>query len=133
MIRIKGKLLVQNRFHLAIPSLDIEKSMSFYSKLGLKTGRFNKEFCIIDFFGHQLVCHKVNKIDKQRSIYPRHFGMVLEPAELEYLKSYCKLLKIESTEFKRYENTPEEHETFFIKDPSGNHIEFKTYKDRRVI
>lgn len=127
---------MQSRFHLAIPAKDIHEAMDFYSMLGCKLGRFSNAFCILDFFGSQVVCHKSDKIEDSDDVYPRHFGLVLSHDEFNYMHSYCLALKIpifNKDVFKRYEDTPSEHKTFFIKDPSNNYIEFKTYIDERAI
>ncbi len=133
MIKTRGN--VQNRFHLAIPSKDIYESMDFYSKLGCKIGRFNDSFCILDFFGSQVVCHRSDEIEDSADVYPRHFGMILEHDEFQHMYDYCEALKINiyGDVLKRYEDQPSEHKTFFIKDPSNNYIEFKTYLDERAI
>lgn len=44
-------------FHLAIPTKDVKESVEFYSKLGLETGRVYPGYAILDFYGHQVVCH----------------------------------------------------------------------------
>ena len=134
MIKIGGN--VQNiRFHLAIPSLNIQDSMRFYSTLGCKIGRFTDKFAIIDFFGTQVVCHLTKTIEHQEGLYPRHFGLVLNEYEWDYTAKMFAQLPIEKYEecFVRYKDAPEEHRTFFIKDPSGNLIEFKNYRDERAI
>ena len=111
--------------------------MAFYSMLGCKLGRFNDVYCIIDFFGTQLVCHKTNEYDivAQKGLYPRHFGIILQNTEYRYMASFVERLKIDldHKEFTRFKDTPNEHTTFFIKDPSHNLIEFKYYKDERAI
>jgi len=35
--------------------------------------------------------------------------------------------------YTRYENQPGSQATMFIKDPCGNHLEFKSFKDDSVI
>lgn len=109
--------------------------MAFYSQLGCKIGRFSEGFAIIDFFGSQVVCHYTDVVEKQKDIYPRHFGLVLTKTEYKYMSDFCDRLDIEKykDDFTRYQDTPNEHSTFFIKDPSGNMIEFKTYADWRAV
>lgn len=123
------------KFHLAIPSNDISDSMEFYSRLGCKIGRYNKEFCIFDFFGSQLVVHKTDKLDYPDGIYPRHFGILMDEKDWHYIYEYCRVAKIDRFKdpFIRHAHTPHEHTTFFLQDPSGNLLEFKTYKDQRSI
>lgn len=135
MIKTRGNQPVQNKFHLAIPSNNIEESMKFYSGLGCKIGRYSDKFCIVDFFGTQIVCHKTNELNTQEDIYPRHFGIILDESSWSYICLYVAKLKIKKAKeiFVRHEGTPSEHITFFLQDPSLNYIEFKRYKDERAI
>jgi extradiol dioxygenase family protein len=120
-----------NIFHLAIPCLDVDETVTFYEKLGARCGRRYKGYAILNFFGHQVVAH-VNgeKCDKELFEYPRHFGIICDVKE-----QYDALLKLaEDHELSfflkgkmRFEGRPEEHRTFFLKDPSNNLIEFKHY------
>jgi len=64
-----------------------------------------------------------------------HFGIVMDWDEWHQLKGK---LEAESIEFviepyTRYENQPGSQATMFIKDPCGNHLEFKSFKDDSVI
>lgn len=122
------------RFHLAIPSNNIKESMEFYSKLGIKIGRFTEKTAILDFFGTQVVCHYTRKKEKNETVYPRHYGLILGYEEWDYIYNFCDTANIKiqySVTRNKEDNT--EHDTFFIQDPSFNWIEFKRYKDERVI
>jgi hypothetical protein len=137
MLKIKTREHVINtKFHLAIPSINILQSMEFYSQLGCKIGRFTTKFAIIDFFDHQVVCHKVDEIEKQKGLYPRHFGLVINVNDWRYLLSLIQSkseIRLHEGPYTRYEDKNEEHHTFFIKDPSENLIEFKYYEDEKMI
>lgn len=123
------------KFHLAIPSDDLNESMKFYTQLGCKIGRFNDAYVIVDFFGMQLVCHKSDKIDLEPEMYPRHFGIILKQPEWHYLLKYADSAKLRffQRDFTRFHGQPQEHKTFFLLDPSNNIIEFKAYADQRTI
>lgn len=123
------------KFHLAIPSKDLYESMEFYSQLGCKIGRFTDAYVIVDFFGMQLVCHKSDEWDHEPTMYPRHFGIILKQSEWFYLLKYCESLTLPffQKDFVRFQGLPQEHKTFFLKDPSNNVVEFKTYHDQRTI
>lgn len=123
------------KFHLAIPSKDIVESLQYYAMLGCKIGRFNDDHGIIDFFGHQVVVHKVDIVVEQNSLYPRHFGLVLKEYEFEEIRKFIAQGKIPTyrSEFTRFKDMPSEHTTIFLEDPSFNLIEFKTYKNERMI
>lgn len=124
-------------FHLAIPVKDLTQTKSFYSKLGLSFGRESKNFLVINFYSHQVVAHlSPSECPDKTSMYPRHFGLVIDKKEeLEEIYSKAKESNLDFFEemFIRYENKPEEHRTFFLKDPSNNLLEFKWYKDQQKI
>jgi extradiol dioxygenase family protein len=121
---------------LAIPAKNIPEMESFYSKLGCKIGRKSSQFVIFKFFGAQVVAHKTDKIEQTPKMYPRHFGIVCDSHE-EYASIYAHAiahdLKIWSGPQLRWPKTEEEHETFFLIDPSNNLIEFKHYKNKSAI
>ena len=66
----------------------------------------------------------------QETIYPRHFGLIfLEKSEFDtFLQSITsKKIPFEISLKTRFENTKIEHQSFFLKDPSNNLLEFKHY------
>lgn len=124
-------------FHLAIPTHSIQQSKNFYTSLGLELGRESDQFVIINFYGHQVVCHLDPKaVPPKPQMYPRHFGLVLD-SEKEYTELLSNAKKSQAISFKddfrRYPGKPEEHRSFFIQDPSNNLIEFKWYKNKDLI
>lgn len=121
-------------FHLAIPVKDLDEAATFYAKLG-RVARRTKVSIIVDFFGHQLVCHlEPSAVPEVVTMYPRHFGIVFT-SKTDFVNAYqwCKVAKLafftdeDKPGFIRFEGKPEEHQTFFIVDPSNNLIEFKNY------
>ena len=55
-------------FHLAIPVSNLEKSRHFYKDiLGCSLGRSSDEWIDFNFFEHQLVIHKSNSIQENKS------------------------------------------------------------------
>ena len=128
-----------NPFHLAIPVSNLEKSVIYYRDiLGLKEGRSSNKWADFDFFGHQLVCHVSNSINEQitnpvdgEEVPVPHFGVVLS---IEEFKEF--LLKINDKEIDfiieptiRFKGEVGEQRTMFFRDPSGNAIEIKAFKD----
>ena len=126
-------------FHLAIPVSNLEKSVIYYRDiLGLKEGRSSNKWADFDFFGHQLVCHVSASINEQitnpvdgEEIPVPHFGVVLSIEEFEEF-----LLKINDKEIDfiieptiRFKGKVGEQRTMFFRDPSGNAIEIKAFKD----
>ena len=126
-------------FHLAIPVSNIKESIFFYKEiLGLKQGRSSNQWADFNFFGHQLVCHVSPIIEEQVSnpvdgeeVPVPHFGVVLSIEEFEEFLS-----KIDGKDIDfiikptiRFKGEIGEQRTMFFRDPSGNAIEVKAFKD----
>ena len=127
-------------FHLAIPVHDLEKSVKFYKSIfPISFGRSAESWIDLNFYGHQLVLHKhevfeanegLNHVDGDDVPFP-HFGIVLSVDEF-----YSVTKNVEASEIDfyieprtRFKNTDGEQSTFFLKDPSGNFIEVKAFKN----
>lgn len=131
-------------FHLAIPVHDLQISRSFYSDvLKLNEGRSSKDWVDFDCYGHQLVIHEVenykprkyfNSVDKQDVPVP-HFGVVLNWKDFWSLSEHLKNQKIDFQidPYIRFEGMPGEQATMFFYDPSGNALEFKSFKDPKQL
>jgi hypothetical protein len=124
-------------FHLAIPVDCLDKARDFYgSKLGFEEGRSDDHWIDYNFFGHQLVCHigelnksNNNEVDGKDVPIP-HFGIILEWDDFD---SFSSKLKTENINFiiepyLRFSGLPGEQKTMFFKDPFGNALEFKSFK-----
>jgi extradiol dioxygenase family protein len=125
-------------FNLAFPVKDIPSTKAFYiDGLGCLAGRESSDSLIMSLYGHQLVAHVVHEsLEEQRGIYPRHFGLVFysENNRMALLeKVHDKHLKFYQKPKVRFVDTPLEHRTFFLADPSGNVLEFKHYKFENAI
>ena len=131
---------MESPFHLAFPVKNIELTKFFYKEvLGCEIGREDKKWVDFNFFGHQLSAHlkpdelkktKENPVDG-KSVPVRHFGVILPWEKWQLLSK--KLIKI-NTEFiiepyVRFEGEVGEQATMFFLDPSGNALEFKSFKD----
>ena len=127
-------------FHLAIPVDDLSKCRVFYKQiLGCKEGRSSDHWVDFDFFGHQLVIHyKEKSIEKShknlvdgKDVPVPHFGVVLEWNTFQELSIRLKSKNVKFTiePYIRFTGLPGEQATMFFKDPSGNAIEFKSFKD----
>jgi uncharacterized protein len=130
-------------FHLAIAVLELEETRLFYTDvLGCREGRRADNWIDFDFFGHQLVCHRVagggrqppvvgsNSVDGDTVPVP-HFGVVLEQSAWRRLS---KRLRSAGIPFLiepriRFSGEAGEQGTMFVRDPSGNILEFKTFQD----
>ncbi|HHT0594343.1 TPA: VOC family protein [Legionella anisa] len=120
-------------FHLAFPVHDLALAKDFYHhKLGFSLGRESEHALIMECGNHQIVAHKVDTIlPLQEGIYPRHFGLIfLDRHEFDI---FLAKIKKEHIPFEiplktRFKGTRIEHQSFFLKDPSNNLLEFKFYQ-----
>ena len=127
-------------FHLAFPVIDLEATRNFYTGLlGCRVGREDRRWIDFDFFGHQISAHlvdameppaAVNRVDG-RAIPVRHFGAVLGWGQWHAL---ADRLKAAGVDFLiepgiRFAGQVGEQATLFIRDPSGNVLEFKAFRD----
>jgi len=131
-------------FHLAIPVKDLKKAKTFYKDiLGLEEGRSSNHWIDFNFFGHQLVIHFDENSTKSKNSNPvdgkdvpiPHFGIILE---WEMFNEFSQKLKNKNVEFViepyvRFKGLVGEQATMFFKDPSGNALEFKSFKDSKQI
>ena len=132
------------RFHLAFPVHDLGEARKFYSKiLGCITGRESENWIDFNLYGHQIVAHlspedcrvtNTNSVDND-DIPSRHFGVILEWRDWESLQEKIKKLDYPFlVEPKiRFKSKPGEQGTFFLNDPSGNALEFKTFKHDSMV
>jgi len=128
----------RNTFHLAIPVDDLDDAYDFYvAGLGAHLARRRDDRITLDFFGDQVVCHlHPQPAPTEIDLYPRHFGITFyERKELEDLLRLVEIRKLEVLHppALRFEGTVEEHITFVLKDPSANLLEFKWYRDPRMM
>mgnify|MGYP001443979768 FL=1 len=130
---------MKNPFHLAIPVNDLLKAADFYENiLGCQRGRASDSWIDFNLFGHQLVCHFVeeanrlntNPVDGDEVPVP-HFGVILSFDQFDELVRQLKqknhIFIIEPKI--RFAGQPGEQRTMFLKDPSGNALEFKAFKN----
>ncbi|NRD24843.1 VOC family protein [Winogradskyella litoriviva] len=127
-------------FHLAIPVSNLLECKNFYTNiLNFEEGRSSDHWVDYNFFGHQLVIHYKPKTDDNehtnsvdgKDVPVPHFGVVLP---WETFQQFAELLKLKGITFIiepyiRFEGLVGEQATMFFKDPSGNALEFKAFKD----
>ena len=131
-------------FHVAVQVRDLEEARRFYTGvLGCAEGRSGADWADFNMFGHQFVCH-LNKQLGPRGRIPSHFnavdgqgvpvphcGVVLEPHDWRELAARLRRHPVEWViePCTRFASTPGEQSTLFIRDPSGNALEFKSFRD----
>ena len=127
-------------FHLAFPVHDLAAARAFYGGLlGCPEGRSAEAWVDFDFFGHQVVAHlavaetrptAANRVDG-KEVPVRHFGVILPWGEWEAL---AEKLRRAGVRFLiepgiRFAGQVGEQATMFFLDPSGNALEFKSFRD----
>ncbi len=128
-------------FHLAYPVKDKEQTREFYTGLiGCTQGREAETWIDFDFFGHQVSFHvkpeafngaePTNAVDGKQ-VPVRHFGAVLEWDKWHELRDRLIEAKTDFViePYIRFKGETGEQATMFFLDPSGNALEFKSFKD----
>lgn len=129
----------RDAFHLAIPAYDLDETIGFYvAGLGCKLARRYDDRVTLDFFGDQLVCHLSPRPEGavELTMYPRHFGVTFrERRDFDQLLDLChqRRLPFFAQVARRFEGLVEVHDTFVLRDPSDNLLEFKFYDDPRMM
>ena len=106
-------------------------------------GRQDKKWVDFNFYGHQISGHLIDKNDiaiqtnivDGENIPARHFGIILKKNEWKDLseKLISKNIEFIIKPNIRFKDQKGEQSTFFIKDPSGNVLEFKSFKNDDMI
>jgi len=126
------------RFHLAFPVTDLAAARRFYGEfLGCAEGRSSDDWVDFDFFGHQIVAHKVSasgmtdatSLVDGHNVPVRHFGVVTDLATWRALAARFRAAgtKFVIEPYTRFEGEPGEQATMFLLDPFGNALEFKAF------
>lgn len=137
---ISIELSVTPFFHLAFPVNDLAAARRFYGDiLGCREGRSDPAWVDFDFYGHQIVAHlqpaavgdrASGAVDGHGVPIP-HFGLVMEMPDWEKLAERLKSAGITFViePYVRFAGLPGEQATMFVRDPSGNALEFKAFRD----
>jgi extradiol dioxygenase family protein len=131
-------------FHVALQVRNIAEARRFYGDvLGCAEGRSDTDWVDFNLYGHQLVCHlnpnlgengrvtsHYNPVDGHGVPVP-HCGVVLEMEDWTALAERVRARQVEFVvePYVRFQGQPGEQATMFFLDPSGNALEFKSFKD----
>ncbi len=126
-------------FHLAVPVDDLAAARAFYGGLlGCPEGRSSDTWIDFDLFGHQFVVHlgtPVGQVDQNAvdsdAVPSFHYGVVLD---MERWQALANTLTDAGIDFIiapkiRFKGEAGEQATMFFRDPAGNALEFKAFKD----
>jgi uncharacterized protein len=126
-------------FHLAFPVHDLEATRVFYTEiLRCEVGRESDRWIDFNFYGHQITAHlspdkaspsATSSVDGQQ-VPVRHFGLVLPWEEWHLFARRLEELKVSFLipPGLRFKGEVGEQATLFISDPSGNGLEFKSFR-----
>jgi extradiol dioxygenase family protein len=131
-------------FHFAFFVRDLASTRQFYSEvLGCREGRSTETWVDFDFFGNQISAHitgnptpteNSGRVDGVPVPMP-HFGALLSWDVFQSIADRIRAARIpfilEPTI--RYAGQPGEQATMFLLDPSGNALEFKSFKNREHV
>lgn len=126
-------------FHLAVPVDDLSKAREFYGNvLGCDEGRSSEKWIDFNFFGHQFVVHlgtplgdpSANGVDGD-TVPAFHYGVILP---MEDWIDLAEKLQQAGVDFIiepkiRFQGQIGEQATLFLRDPAGNALEFKSFRD----
>lgn len=135
---------MQRPFHYAFPVRNLAETRRFYGEiLGCPEGRSSDTWIDFDFFGNQLSAHLCDKIPDRTAtsrvdnitVPIPHFGAVLHADQFDQIaKRFMELhTKFVIPPRIRFEGRPGEHKTMFLLDPSGNALEFKTFRNAACV
>ena len=123
---------------------DIAEARRFYKDiLGCTEGRSDIDWVDFNLYGHQLVCHLNPALGKHSSLASHfnlvdghgvpvpHCGVVLQ------MEQWCALaerlarlgVKFVVEPYTRFKGQVGEQSTMFFLDPTGNALEFKSFRD----
>ena len=127
-------------FHIAFPVHDLAAARQFYGGiLGCPEGRSDTTWVDFDLFGHQIVAHLKpdmpteahhNAVDGHAVPVP-HFGVILEWDTWHHLAQRLTEHGVQFViePYIRFAGQVGEQATMFFLDPSGNALEFKSFRD----
>ncbi|HET8858851.1 VOC family protein [Marivirga sp.] len=126
-------------FHVAFPVTNLQATRQFFEDvLNCKIGRTSERWIDFDLYGHQITAHltdqpvqepPANPVDG-KSVPIKHFGVILEWQQWHDLADRLKEAKTDFViePYIRFKGEAGEQATMFFLDPSGNALEFKSFK-----
>jgi len=131
-------------FHIAVQVRDIAEARRFYRDvIGCIEGRSDTQWVDFNLYGHQFVCHlnpalgsegrigsHYNPVDGHGVPVP-HCGVVLQMPEWQALADRLRShqVKFVIEPYLKFRGQPGEQATMFLLDPTGNALEFKSFRD----
>jgi len=134
---------MNNLFHLSLPCQNLVETKMFYvDTIGANLGRYANNWVDINLFGNQVTFTQVGKFNFSNPNYSFegkllssfHFGIILDIVTWGKMYSELSNKNLELTSQTTFlRNKTGEHVSFFIEDPNGYMLEFKSFKDLNEI
>ena len=134
---------METLFHLSLPCTNTEETKRFYIEtVGAFLGRHSNNWVDINLFGHQITFTQAAKFNFNNPNYvfegkilpSFHFGIILNVEEWGRMYSKLNELNLELvTQATFLKNKSGEHLSFFVKDPNGYMLEFKSFKQPQEV
>jgi len=124
---------VQPILHLSVPVRDVAEAREFYVQtLGCQPARARAGFADVWFFGLQLTLQdRPDEVARAPEGGSRHFGVTLGRDDFDLVIARLESCGVDWVAPVRTddEGLPTEQTKAKVADPSGNVVEFKTYRD----
>ncbi|SNR15788.1 VOC family protein [Tenacibaculum jejuense] len=130
---------MNSNFHISLPCKNLKETIKFYTQdLGIEEGRSNREWVDFNLYGCQLTFVSVDNFNFEYPHYQLeneklpsfHFGVILDSDEWEMLHDKINRWSMDTIVKKTFfEDKNGEQNSFFVQDPNGYFIEFKTFKE----
>lgn len=130
---------MDTKFHLALPCNDIEETRAFYQDVvKANLGRHTEKWLDVDLFGNQLTFTQSGNFNFDYKNYRLedyilpsfHFGVIV-PADV-WGELYSRLSELDleiTSEATFMQDKVGQHLSFFVQDPNGYMVEFKSFRD----
>lgn len=116
--------------------------MFYVDTVGATLGRYSNNWVDINLFGHQITFTQAGKFNlnspnyvfEGKTLPSFHYGIILNVEEWGEMYTKLNNLNLELvTQATFLKNNPGEHLSFFVKDPNGYMLEFKSFKEPKNV
>lgn len=126
---------------MSLPCTSISKTEDFYiNVIGAKLGRHSFRWLDVNLFGNQITFTKSGDFNFayrsykfEESVLPAfHFGVIVDHDNWDELYERLSASKYDITSETTFlKDRVGEHISFFIQDPNGYTVEFKSFRDQK--
>lgn len=134
---------MDNLFHLSLPCRNLVETKMFYlDTVGASLGRYSNNWADINLFGHQITFTQAGKFNfnspnyifEEKIIPSFHYGIILNVDAWGTMYAKLNGFNLELvTRATFLKNKSGEHLSFFVKDPNGYMLEFKSFKEPKQV